>query len=135
MFFHVQAKTREEIIEFLADKLLEQGYVRPDYKTQALKREQMSSTAIGGRIAIPHAPYQLVEQSGLAAATLESPIFWEQEKVSLVLMIACSLQDKAKMKAFFKELADLTEDHSRLDTLLQQENADDFIRILKKKEV
>ncbi|SEN12851.1 activator of the mannose operon, transcriptional antiterminator [Lihuaxuella thermophila] len=135
IFLDVNAKNRADLISFLADQLAERGYVEPGYKLSALERERISSTAIGGGIAIPHAPYSLVKKSALAVARLDSPVSWGDDQVSLVWMIACSLSDKEKMKPFFEELADLVEDEARLHLLLQQNQADDFIRTLQTKEV
>lgn len=54
IFLALDAKTKEEAIRFAGRKLVERGYVEPDYIDAMLEREKLTSTYLGESIAVPH---------------------------------------------------------------------------------
>ncbi|MGZ7444033.1 BglG family transcription antiterminator [Paenibacillus sp. TH7-28] len=110
---------RFEIIEYLANRLYEQGFVEQDYAHQALLRERVSSTTIGGGIAIPHGDPKLIRSSQIAVATLKEPLDWDQEKVSVVFMLALDHQDQDSMKKLFQRLSLLSEQPSAVERMIR----------------
>lgn len=102
-FFHenlffkkITLDTKEEILCFLSEQMLAQGYI--DERTQAsiFAREKMASTEIGGLIAMPHAIENTSSVPAVAVAILQKSIRWAYENVQLVFMISIP-QNKYKL--------------------------------------
>ncbi|MGG3470380.1 BglG family transcription antiterminator [Neobacillus pocheonensis] len=119
-----------EIIEALALKLLEHGYVKEDYIESAIIREQHSSTNIGGGIAIPHGDPSYIKESAIAVGVLKCPILWGKEYVSLVLTLAKKPGEKAKTKDLFTEIGSLCDNPMLVNNLIKQKTPMDFIKSL-----
>lgn len=121
---------RFEIIEYLANQLHEQGFVEQDYPHQALLRERVSSTTIGGGIAIPHGDPKLIRGSQIAVATLREPLDWDQEKVSVVFMLALDHQDQDSMKRLFQRLSLLSEQPSAVERMIRADTPEELLECL-----
>jgi mannitol/fructose-specific phosphotransferase system IIA component (Ntr-type) len=76
MFPNIKAKTKEDVIKFLAKKTFEAGFVEnADQFTDALlKRESIVSTAVGAGISFPHARGVKACGLTLAVGTVANPI-------------------------------------------------------------
>lgn len=118
---------RFELIEFLANQLAEKGFVEQDYAHQALLRERISSTTIGGGIAIPHGDPKLIRTSRIAVATLQEPLDWQEEKVSIVFMLAIAPQEQVTMKKLFQRLSLLSEQPSTIERLVRAETPEELL--------
>lgn len=88
--FDLDASTKEEVIEKLADAMDKGGRLnsKEGYVKDVLAREALESTAIGFSVATPHAKSDAVATSSLAFARLAKPITWNDEQVDLVFQIA-----------------------------------------------
>ncbi|MGG4554452.1 BglG family transcription antiterminator [Paenibacillus humicus] len=126
----VEVSHRFEIIEQMANLLYAKGYVEQNYAHQALLRERASSTAIGGGIAIPHGDPRLVKQSQIAIATLKEPLDWEQDKVSIVFMLALRSQEQENTKKLFHRLSLLSEQPSLVEKLIRAEQPEEIFSLL-----
>lgn len=118
---------RFELIEWLANELADQGFVERDYAHQALLRERLSSTTIGGGIAIPHGDPKLVRTSRIAVATLQEPLEWQEEKVSIVFMLALAPQEQEMMKKLFQRLSLLSEQPSTVERLVRAQTPEELL--------
>ncbi|QCI23526.1 PTS mannitol transporter subunit IICBA [Buchnera aphidicola] len=54
VFLNKKARNKEEAIRFIGEQLVKQGYVKQDYISAMLERENMMSTWLGESIALPH---------------------------------------------------------------------------------
>lgn len=95
---NLEATDSRMVIDVLARKLHEQGLVVADYGEQTYQRELKHPTGLPTKpfcIAFPHADADGVTESGLALATLATPVAFrnmgdpdEELPVLLVLMLA-----------------------------------------------
>lgn len=77
-----------EVLTFVGEKLQELGRVKPGYTESLLKREALSSTAIGNNLAIPHGNSDLVNQSCLFIVTFKNSISWRSnENVQMICVL------------------------------------------------
>ncbi|WP_178020134.1 BglG family transcription antiterminator [uncultured Paenibacillus sp.] len=118
---------RFELIERMANQLAEQGFVERDYAHQALLRERLSSTTIGGGIAIPHGDPKLIRKSRIAVATLQEPLEWQEETVSIVFMLALAPQEQEMMKKLFQRLSLLSEQPSTVERLVRAQTPEELL--------
>ncbi|GLH63977.1 BglG family transcription antiterminator [Parageobacillus sp. G301] len=130
IFLDISVASRFEAIDYIANELCKRGYVESLYGQSAKERETLSSTYIGGGIAIPHGQIQWINQSIIAVARLSSPIDWDGEQVKFVLMIAHRLNDNSQIKKLFQEIALLSEDEQTLKQLSTCKTADEFYQLL-----
>ncbi|WP_028986543.1 BglG family transcription antiterminator [Thermicanus aegyptius] len=126
----VQADTPEEVIRFLVQQLESIGAVSPRYLKSVLERERSSATAIGGGLAIPHGSPMEIITPMVALAKLSHPILWGREKVSLVLMLAITLEEQKKTQLLFEEIIHLIEDVDTLDCLRKSDEEEIFLNCL-----
>jgi activator of the mannose operon, transcriptional antiterminator len=131
IFLDISVSNRFEAIDYIANELCKRGYVKQLYGQSAKEREALSSTYIGGGIAIPHGQIQWINQSVVAVARLSSPIDWDGEQVKFVLMIAHRLNDNRQIKKLFQEIALLSEDEQMLKQLSICKTAGEFINYFK----
>lgn len=131
IFLDISVSNRFEAIDYIANELCKRGYVKQLYGQSAKEREALSSTYIGGGIAIPHGQIQWINQSVVAVARLSSSIDWDGEQVKFVLMIAHRLNDNRQIKKLFQEIALLSEDEQMLKQLSICKTADEFINYFK----
>ncbi|MFP5113825.1 BglG family transcription antiterminator [Bacillaceae bacterium C204] len=119
-----------EIIEALATKLVQQGYVSEEYIESAIIREQHSSTNIGGGISIPHGDPVFIKKSGIAVGLLKRPLLWGKDYVSLVLMLSTKQEEYSKTKELFTEIGQLCDHPNMINNLIKQKTPEEFINSL-----
>lgn len=98
MMLDIQSKSEEEVLLFMANSLLQKGYVKDSYPSAILKREREFSTGLPGNgygVAIPHTDPEHVNSSIMAVGLLKKPVQFkmmgnhdEQVDVELCFMLA-----------------------------------------------
>jgi activator of the mannose operon, transcriptional antiterminator len=121
---------RYEVIEALASKLANEGYVEKSYIESAIIRERHSTTSIGGGIAIPHGDPTFIKKSALAIGVLKKPLLWGSEYVSLVIFLATKQEEYSKSKGLFNEISQLCDQPLKVNDLIKQKTPRDFIQFL-----
>ncbi len=89
----LNARTKEEAIKKIAEKMKESGYISniEKYMEAVLKREEKGSTGIGFSLAIPHGKSEGVNKPALGFAKLVEPIDWQSldgNPVKMLFVIA-----------------------------------------------
>lgn len=100
IFTGLKFQAKEEVLRFLANNLLEKGYVKETYLKAIVKRELEYPTGIpsaGVNIAIPHADHDLVNETTISIGVLKNPVtFYSMEDsetpldIQIVIMLAIS---------------------------------------------
>ncbi|OJF96211.1 PTS sugar transporter subunit IIA [Alkalibacterium sp. 20] len=98
VFIDLDFEKKEDILNFLSNKLLEHDYVKPEYPKAIIEREKIYPTglpSLGVNIAIPHADNELVHKTSIAIGMLKnSAKFCSMENiekeldVKIVMMLA-----------------------------------------------
>ena len=93
----VNVKNKQECIERL---ILEcnVGNQTKEFRESIIQRELLGSTSVYTGIALPHCDPKVVKQSELILMSLDKPIEWGKNLVSLVLLIAIAEQDISVFK-------------------------------------
>lgn len=99
IFLEVETKTKEELIELLAEKLDEAGKLldKKLFIEDIYKREEEGITGIENGLALPHGKSMGVKDTTILVAKLKKPIEWEtldDSLVDLVVLFAVTLKDK-----------------------------------------
>jgi activator of the mannose operon, transcriptional antiterminator len=118
VFRDLKASGKEEVIQQLGQQLVRQGYVEPGYVSSAIRREALAGTYIGGGIATPHGLMDQIVKSAVAVAHLPTPVSWDGNPVSFVIIPAIKWTDKEMAEHFYKELVELTDHPADLYELI-----------------
>ncbi len=127
-------KTKSEAIDMLVDLQVKSGKIadKAEYKKGILAREQMSSTAVGEGIAIPHAKSTAVEAPSLAAMTVPSGVDYEaldEEPSNLLFMIAAPNDGDVHLEVLSRLMTILMDEDFRAK-LIAAKNKDEFLKII-----
>lgn len=127
-------KTKSEAIDMLVDLQVKSGKIadKAEYKKGILAREQMSSTAVGEGIAIPHAKSTAVKAPSLAAMTVPSGVDYEaldEEPSNLLFMIAAPNDGDIHLEVLSRLMTILMDEDFRAK-LIAAKNKDEFLKII-----
>ncbi|MDQ0252980.1 activator of the mannose operon (transcriptional antiterminator) [Evansella vedderi] len=130
IYLHVEGEHRYEVIEKVATALYESGVVKQEYIKSCLDRERTSSTAIGGGLAIPHGNPKEIITPVVAVATLEKPIDWGNETVSMIFLLGNKFAESKTTKKLFQDLSNLSENPLLVEKLTKQTDKRSFLSLL-----
>ncbi|MFD2706091.1 BglG family transcription antiterminator [Salibacterium lacus] len=133
-FSGMEAVSRNDAIEQLADALVEQGYARRGLKEHALERETLGSTAISSQIAIPHGHREDIIHSVIAAALLKEPVEWGGQAVSILFFIAVDYHSPGEAETLFKELFHISGNEDLTAALKKAATYEEFTTTLRQRE-
>lgn len=79
IFFDVDAKSKEELLEFVSDKAFEMGITdnKEGLLKDFLKREEDFSTGLQDEFAIPHAKSEYAKETAVFFVKCKNPLDWE----------------------------------------------------------
>ena len=89
VFRNIKAGSDKEVLAFLANELYQRGYVKEDYIEAIQLRESEYPTGLPSTqpgVAIPHANFDLVNQTTLAIATLETAVGFRNMEDNQVIL-------------------------------------------------
>lgn len=127
---HLQPMHRFSVVEKLATEMYELGIVEKNYIREALQRERIAATAIGGGIAIPHGNPNSVKKSTIVLATFKQPIDWGTEKVSIVFFLMLKKESSEKRRHLFHQLSRLAGNPLLVEQLREQKTPEAILQLL-----
>lgn len=130
IFLHYRFDHPYQLIEYVANRLVQAGVVEKEYVHQSLLRERKASTAIGGGMSVPHGDPRFVKQSTIAVITLKEPIDWDGEDVSLIFFVAIKREEKYSHRSLYQRLAVLAEQPSHVRRIIESETKKALLKIL-----
>ncbi len=133
-------KNKSDAIEVLVNLQNKAGNLnnKEEYKKGILAREEMSTTAIGEGIAIPHAKNAGVKQAGLVAMTVPAGVDYDSmdgEPSNLFFMIAAPEKGGDVHLEVLSRLSTILMDEDFRKQLLNAKTKDQFLQIIDKKEI
>lgn len=133
-------KDKSSTIDFLVDLHNKVGNLSDKalYKQGILDREEMSTTAIGEGIAIPHAKNAGVKKAGLVAMTLSDGVDYDSmdgEPSNLFFMIAAPEKGSDVHLEVLSRLSTLLMDADFRNDLLSASAIDEFLNLIDQKEI
>lgn len=140
VFVQMEFNTKQDFFEFITNHLQKENKIKEGFKDSLLNREKSFPTGLVTEtmgIAIPHTEYEYSNTNQIVITTLKQPLEFkrmddptENVDVSIILLI---LFDKPeKQPEILKQIMTTIQDKSFLDELLQQENVDNVLKLLKK---
>ncbi|MGX7109464.1 PTS sugar transporter subunit IIA [Facklamia miroungae] len=134
--------TKEEVLNNLSQRLIEEGVVKPSFKQAILEREETYPTGLQFEdysIALPHTESEHVIQSQIAIMTLDKPVtFYEMAtadkeiEVKTVFMLA--LKDSQQHLAILQKVMELLQNKEVMKKIESFDdapgNVDQIIKLL-----
>lgn len=100
--------TKNQLLKMLITNLERKNIVKRDFMAKVYEREKLYSTAVGGKIAIPHSLGYATRKSKVCFARLTQPIIWdEKNEVKYVFLLAIARQDYLSVQKLFDFIVDL----------------------------
>lgn len=126
--------SKSEAIDMLIDLQVKGGKIadEKEYKKGILAREEMSSTAVGEGIAIPHAKSAAVKAPSLAVMTVPEGVDYEAmdgEPSNLLFMIAAPNDGDVHLEVLSRLMTMLMDEDFRA-RLLNAESKEDFLQVI-----
>lgn len=127
--------SQTEVIEVGAELLHTHGLVERDFAADVMDRERRSSTAFGGRFAIPHSLYLDAFRTGICVLVSDKPVPWGNSHVQLVVMFAIAPSGLAAFRDVLEALIKVLTTPANVEELVEcadsfEEFADTLLRLL-----
>ncbi len=130
-YLKMDFSAKEEVIQFLGNKLLEAGMVNADFIRSVLEREKYSPTSFGNLVAFPHPIKPQAGDTFWSIVTLKNPIPWGDKPVQIICLLNISKQKRMDdLKPMYNVLVKLLDNWLLLQKLLQCETYDEFKTVL-----
>lgn len=136
--FHPDAKTKDDVLHAMAQRLMELGYVKPSFE-QALKdREASYPTGVPlgkNNVAIPHAEGKHVTRSAILACVLKDDVLFgsmadKNDLIPVRVVVALVLTDAKKHLSLLQTLMKSMQQSAVTDALLDCSDAQAVYEIL-----
>lgn len=134
IFLGIDAKDKHEVIELLCQAMMKKGYATKKFAKTVIEHENITSTAIGNGVSIPHGSQLEVNEARVVIAVLKSPIRWDDEEmVDVVFLLAVKMTNRNEMlktQAFYKQYIHLIDTMAQVDTFRSMKSSMDLYNYL-----
>ncbi len=138
----LEAETFEDVFKKLGGVVIKEGYAKDSYVDALINREKEYPTGLdasGVGIAIPHTDVAHVNKSGTAIAKLTKPVTFIQmgtddEEVEVQLVFMLAVKDPKTHLSKLQAIITMIQDPEFLKRLIEAEDVDSIIEIIKEKE-
>ncbi|MBN2826654.1 MAG: PTS sugar transporter subunit IIA [Tissierellales bacterium] len=128
---------RKRLLQYMADKLEKQGYVKSTYAEAIIQREEKFSTGLqleSFGVAIPHTDAIHVNQSTISVATLENPIdFCEMgnpsQKVPVRIVLMLAMKEGREQVALLTKIMEMVQNNALLEQIYNA-NQEELVQLL-----
>ena len=120
--FVIKKLTNSEILKAASDKLVEDGYVTEDFYSDVMQREEISSTAIGNKTAIPHGKSKNVLKPIVYIIKVNYEIDWGEDNVDIIFLLALNFDNINTTKMFFADLSRFLNSESKIQRIRKSNN-------------
>lgn len=128
-FAHVNADSREEVLDFLCEEASRQIALPSSFRASVARREEVAKTSFGNRVAMPHPMELLSPCTFVAVALLDRSIDWGGEPVRAVFLI-CVTQEHGDMQTFYQSLTKLFSSADAIGSLLADQSFERLMSLL-----
>lgn len=130
IFWQEKVKDKREALNFLVDQLEKNKVVQDSFRESIFRREKHGSTELEGGAALPHAAPETVLQLSIAILILRKPIWWNTEKVHIVL-IACVPNEEIKIyRELILDVYRLVKNKQRVQFITQMQSTQSLIKMV-----
>ena len=138
----LEAKTWEDVMKNLGQKLIDAGYTKDSYIDALIAREKDFPTGLdidGLGVAIPHTDVSHVNKAGIAIGVLKEPVTFIQmgtddEEVGVKLIFMLAVTDPNAHIDELQRIIEIIQDKKVLEKLFTVTDKETIIEVIKEKE-
>lgn len=130
-FTELDFDTKEKVIEFMSDKLVEKNYIDIQMKESYFEREKIATTEIGNLVAIPHGASGIIHKNSIAIGILKNPIHWEVGKVRLIIMLAVDKDKVLDYEELFLNIYKRVDSIPKVISICENKSFEKFINMFR----
>lgn len=128
-FIDLDLKTKEEVLDFMSDKLLEKNIIDEEMKKSYFEREKIATTEIGNMVSMPHGSKGNIKENKIVVSILKEPIDWEYGKVRLVIMLALNNEKILDYEQVFSNIYNKLNTISKVVGICENKSYEKFIKL------
>lgn len=129
-YLNQSLKSKQEVFNFLVDKLTPIHALPADYQLLLEKREEIAPTSYGNNVAIPHPITPQTLKTFLTFCTLDQPIIWGERKVQFICLLNVEKDSQEDLQLLYDILGKIVNTPAIVAKLLQCSSYNDFISII-----
>ncbi|MBS4210428.1 BglG family transcription antiterminator [Bacillus sp. FJAT-50079] len=129
VFLQQSFETKEEVLQFLCNKVEELGLVDGQFYSSVVERENISPTSFGNLVAIPHPMTPRSKETFWAICTLQKPIIWEEKRVQFICLLSIQKNGAKDLQSMYNVLGKVVDDPHLVQQLLKCKTYEEFINI------
>lgn len=122
--------TKETLLKKTCDLLLEKGYVKEGFFPSVMQREEISSSALGGGMAVPHGMSKFVNHPVVVVIRTDDKVEWGEGAVDVIFLLALNFEDIESTRAFFAAFYEMTMQKEVARLIRKASSKDEIKRIL-----
>ena len=127
VFVNESYRYKDEALDKMIQKLIESGYVKPEFLVSVFKREMLDNTYLKGGIAIPHGASEFVTKPTILITKLANKILWSGNyEVDLIFLIAL----KEDSKNYFEQLYKIIRNEEVLNKIKSSSSKEEILEII-----
>ena len=134
----LQARSPEEVLSALSDRLCEKGFVKASFKEAVIERERTFPTGLPSQIpvAIPHTDAEHNLHSALAMAVLKEPVLFhlmgsDEDTIPVRLVFMLTLSEPEAPANWIGRLTDLIRNRPLLESLITARSSKKMAELLR----
>ena len=128
-FIDLDLKSKDEVLDFMSNALLEKNIIDKEMKESYFEREKIATTEIGNMVSMPHGSKGNIKENKIAVAILKQPIDWEYGKVRLVIMLALNNEKILDYEQVFSNIYNKLDTTSKVVTICENKSYEKFIKL------
>ncbi|QKE74811.1 transcription antiterminator [Arthrobacter citreus] len=130
VFLQQQMDSREEVIRFLSDKIVDLQLGDAPFCASVMEREACSSTAFGNLVAIPHPIKNMSHETFIAFCTLAKPVDWGGTPVQLICLFSVQKDNKSDLQYLYDFLYNILDNKSTVDKIIGCTSHKEFNKLM-----
>ncbi|SFL46655.1 PTS sugar transporter subunit IIA [Pelosinus propionicus] len=128
IFNDLKIRDKNEILQYMATKMYEKGYVKGTYAQAVIEREKVYPTGLQTEafgVAIPHSDSIHVNQAVIAVCIVEEPIVFhvmggaEEEEVLVKFIFMLAIDDPKKHIEMLSKLSIIFQDEQKMQEIVK----------------
>lgn len=128
-FFHQEFESKEEVIDFLCNRINVYYSTGETFRKSVYRRESLAATDIGNMVAIPHPFESDFDCTVIAVCTLRKTVLWNTRKVKYIFLINYAKEDLKESYKVNETLMATLMDINRIKNLDNVQNFEQFNQI------
>lgn len=123
-------KNKQQLLQHMTTHLETLKRVDSSFESEILRREEMSSTAFGNGLAMPHSMEMNALKTSLYFVINEEPIVWGEEYVQIIVMIAMNKSERKEFRKIFNLIIESLAHKETISLLLKANSYEEFVSYL-----